>query len=50
MNDDLERSGRGVIEVLFWKISGGAEEDHENLQSGMSFVPRFELRASLIRA
>jgi hypothetical protein len=34
----FERSGRGIIEVLFRNISGGAEENHENISQDSSFL------------
>jgi hypothetical protein len=31
---DLEGSSCGLVEALSWHLSGGAEEKHENSQSG----------------
>jgi hypothetical protein len=40
---DLERTGYGLIAVLFWNILGGTEENQETSQSGWPISqPRFK--------
>jgi hypothetical protein len=31
---DFERSGCGLIEVLFWNLPGGTEENYKERESG----------------
>jgi hypothetical protein len=40
MTDELEGIGGGVIEIIFWHFSGGAEENHLPNPS----LKRFEFR------
>jgi hypothetical protein len=50
MNDDLEGSGCGLINLLSWHLPGEAEESHEELRSGklMSWLG-FELSTFQIK-
>jgi hypothetical protein len=34
LGKDLEGSGRGLIKVLSWRLPGGTEENHVNLEPG----------------
>jgi hypothetical protein len=38
IGNDLEGSGRGLIEVLSWHVTGGAEREHEESQVRITSV------------